>query len=173
MVLFGRHQPHDAGTNTYLRLYIPFQFCRIDTREDANIHKKIACKYPSNSICTVVGEWHHGSFCLGYFLSSTHLTSSEGWLGRCGGSVFWFLGTIVTIMLETASVSLRTLAFFFPLLTDTFSSFNATCFLSILEHCSCFNSPVPGVKVSNNRTSHLVSNPSMWSSRTVTGKKSA
>ena len=39
----------------------------------------------------------------------------EGWLRRCGGSVFWFLGTILTLMPETALVSFRTLAFFFPL----------------------------------------------------------
>ena len=26
----------------------------------------------SNNICTVVGEWHHGYFCLAYFFSSTH-----------------------------------------------------------------------------------------------------
>ena len=60
----------------------------------------------------------------------------------------WFLGTMVTFMLETALVSFRTLAFFFPLVPDTFSSFNATHSLSISDHCSCFNSPVPGVKVS-------------------------
>ena len=53
----------DAGTNT---------FCKIDTREDANIHHSIACQYLSNCICTVVGEWHHGYFSLGYFSSSTH-----------------------------------------------------------------------------------------------------
>ena len=39
---------------------------------DANVHRAIACKYLSNNICTVVGEWHHGYFCLGYFFSSTH-----------------------------------------------------------------------------------------------------
>ena len=42
-------QPHDAGTNTYPLLYIPFLFQKNDTREDANIHKAIACKYLSNS----------------------------------------------------------------------------------------------------------------------------
>ena len=40
------------------------RFCKIDTREDANIHKAISCKYPSNNICTVVGEWHHGYLLL-------------------------------------------------------------------------------------------------------------
>ena len=59
-----------------------------------------------------------------------------------------FLCKIVTLMLETALLSLRTLAFFFPLVTDTFSSFNATHSLSTLYHGSRFNSPVPGVKVS-------------------------
>ena len=37
---------------------------------------------------------------------------------------------------------------FFPLTIDTFSSFNATHSLSILDHCPCFDFPVPGVKVS-------------------------
>ena len=44
----------------------------MDTREDAHIHKTIACKYLSNNICTVVKEWHHGYLCLGNFSSSTH-----------------------------------------------------------------------------------------------------
>ena len=38
--------------------------------------------------------------------------------------------------------------FFFPLVTSTFSTFNATHSLSIPDHCSRFNSPVPGVEVS-------------------------
>ena len=66
------HQPCNAETDTCLQPYNPFRFCRIDTREDANIHKAIACKYPSNNIFTIVEEWHHGYFCLGYFSSSTH-----------------------------------------------------------------------------------------------------
>ena len=46
---------------------------------------------------------------------------SEGVAALCSG----FLRTILGLALETASVSLRTLAFFFPLVTSTFSSFNA------------------------------------------------
>ena len=34
-----------------------FIFIEIDTREDANTHKPIACKYLSINICTVVEEW--------------------------------------------------------------------------------------------------------------------
>ena len=49
---------------------------------------------------------------------------------------------------ETATFSLRTLAFFFPLETDTFPSFNANWSLSTLYHCSRFNFPMPDVKVS-------------------------
>ena len=52
----------------------------------------------------------------------------------------WFLCTIVTLMPETAVVSFRTLAFFFPLLTSTLSSFNAAHSLAIFDHYSCFNS---------------------------------
>ena len=54
-------------------------------------------------------------------------------------------------------VSFRTLAFFFPLVTGTFSSFNATHSLSILDHCSCFNSPVRGDKISQSK--FLISSP--------------
>ena len=45
---------------------------KMGTREDANIHKAFACEYPSKNIYTVVQEWTHGYFCLGYFSSSTH-----------------------------------------------------------------------------------------------------
>ena len=37
-----------------------------------NVHKSIAYKYLSNNVCTIVEEWIHGYFCLGYFSSSTH-----------------------------------------------------------------------------------------------------
>ena len=116
------HQHNDAGTNTYTRLCSPILLCKIDTWEDANTHKAIACKHLSNNICTVVEEWHHVTFCLGYFFSSTHfdlvsLMAQKVWR-HCG----LLLCTIVTLMPETALVSFRTLAFFFPLATSTFSS---------------------------------------------------
>ena len=64
--------------------------------------------------------------------------SCRWWLRRCGGIwVRFLLCTIVTRMPETALVSLRTLAFLFPLITSTFSSFNATQSLSTHDHCSC------------------------------------
>ena len=45
-------------------LHVPFLFLvKIDTREDAINHKVISYKYHSNSICTVVEEWHHSYFC--------------------------------------------------------------------------------------------------------------
>ena len=68
-------------------------------------------------------------------------TSCRWWLRRCGGSVFWFLRKILGLVPETARVSLRTLAFFFPLITGTFSSINAWQSHSTLYHCSWFNSP--------------------------------
>ena len=56
------------------------------------------------------------------------------------------LCTIITLVPETALVSLRTLAFFLPLVTYSFSSFNATSyrFLTI----ALFRFPVSGGKVS-------------------------
>ena len=97
-------QPYDAGTDTYPRLCNPILFCRIDVREDANTHKAISCKYLSKKICTVVGEWHHGYFCLGYVSSSCY-----GWPKRCGGiRVRFLLCTILGVVTETTSDSLRT-----------------------------------------------------------------
>ena len=49
-----------------------FILYRIGTRAEANVHKTFAYKYLSNNICTVVEEWTHGYFCLGYFSSLTH-----------------------------------------------------------------------------------------------------
>ena len=95
-----------------------------------------------------VGEWHHGYFCLGYFFSSTHfdlvIRLAQKVRRHCG----LLLCTIFGFVTETASVSLRTLAFFFPLVTDTFSSCNANDSLWTLYHGSRFNSPMPSVKVS-------------------------
>ena len=51
-------------------------------------------------------------------------------------------------MPETTLVSLRTLHFFSPLVTNTSSSFNATKSLSTLDHCSCFDFLTSGVKIS-------------------------
>ena len=95
------------------------------------------------------------------FASDTSLprhtsASWRGWLGKCG-NMFWLLRTILGIKAETATVSLRTLAFFFPLVTDTFSSCNTNDSLSTLYHGSRFNSPMPGVKVS--QTEFLICTP--------------
>ena len=61
-----REQTHISG------FAARFMFKRLGTRADAKNNEAIAYRYLSNSICTVVGEWHHGYFCLGYFSSSTH-----------------------------------------------------------------------------------------------------
>ena len=65
------HRPCNAATDTCRQPYNPFHFERIGTRADAHIHKAFAYKYLSDNICTVVAEWTHGYFCLGYFFSST------------------------------------------------------------------------------------------------------
>ena len=92
-----------------------FFFVVIDTREIANIHKAIACKYTSNNICTVVGEWHQGYFCLGYYFSSTQfdiVTRMAQKVWRHCGLVF---GHDRYSHAGTALVSVRTLAFVFLL----------------------------------------------------------
>ena len=52
---------------------------------------------------------------------------------------------------------------FFPLVTGTLSSFNATQALSPLDHCSCFDFPVSGVKVSKSKFSDLYSSSPSFS----------
>ena len=42
-----------------------FYFGKIDTWEDINIHKALACKILSNNIGTIVEERDHEYFCLG------------------------------------------------------------------------------------------------------------
>ena len=82
------HQPCNAETNACLQPYNPFHFYKIGTRADANIHKAIACRYLSNLICTVVGEWTHDYFCLGYFDTRRPVDTvgSEGVAALCSGS---------------------------------------------------------------------------------------
>ena len=113
------HQPCNE-TDTGLQPYNPFHFYRIGTRADAKIHKAIACRYLSNNICTVVEEWTHGFFCLGYFSSSTHLDlvirlAQKAWR-QC---VLVFAhdpgyrgGNCIGLLANTG--------LFFPLVTDTF-----------------------------------------------------
>ena len=60
------HQPCNAETDTCLQPYNLFHFLRIGTWADAKIHKAFACRYFSDNIGTVVEEWTHGYFCLGY-----------------------------------------------------------------------------------------------------------
>ena len=62
--------------------------------------------------------------------------------------MFLFLPTVLGLVAETATVSLRTLAFFFPLITNTFSSVKTNDSLPILYNGCRFNSPMPSVKVS-------------------------
>ena len=116
------HQPCGAETDICLQPYNPFHFSRTGWRTDANIHKTFAYRYLSKTICTVVEEWPMVTFASDISLPRHISTSWYGWLGRCGGGVFWFLRAVLGNVTETVTVALRTLAFFFPLVTDTFSS---------------------------------------------------
>ena len=142
-------QPFDAGTNTYPLLYIAFLFCRIDTREDANTHKAISCKYLTNSICTVVEELYQDYFCPWILLFFDTLRPRV--IDVSGGVAAWWSGFWARSLLSCWKLHwfpFEHWTFPLPLLTNTFSSFNSTQSLSILDHCSCFNSSVPAVKVS-------------------------
>ena len=126
-------------TCTYPRFCIPFQFCRIDTREDANSHKAIACTYLSNSICTVFEEWRCGYFCLGYFFPSTHFD-----LVTFLAQKVWRLLVLVFAHDRHSHAGNCN-----GLLANTgLSTGKRYLSLSILDHCSCFNSVCLVTKVS-------------------------
>ena len=92
-----------------LRAILPGQLFfgyRIGTRADANIHKTFACRYLSNYFCTVVEEWHHGYFCLGYFTHRPlNTVGSEGVAAVCSGfcAQSWVLVTETGIFLSTGN----------------------------------------------------------------------
>ena len=125
-----------------------FCFVRIDTREDANIHKAIACKYLLNNICTVVEEWHHGYFCLGYFSSPTHfdlVTRMARKVWRHCGLVFGHdryshAGNCIGLLSNTG-LFLSTGGRYLVLLQRH----------STRSHCSCLCSSVSGVKTSQSK----------------------
>ena len=102
----------------------------------------------SNNICTVVEEWHHGYFCLGYFFSSTHFD-----LVTLRAQNVWWLWVLVFAhdryshaencigLLSNTGLFLSTgnkYLFFLQRHTQT---------PVILDHCSCFDFLVSGVKV--------------------------
>ena len=100
-----------------------FSFYRIDIQDDANTHKVISYKYLSNSICTVVEEFCQSDLCLWRFFFSAYL-----YLVSLMAQRVEQLSVSVLVHdhhSHAALVSLGTLAFFFPLVTSTFSSFDA------------------------------------------------
>ena len=118
------HQPHDAGTNTNPRLCNPFLCSKIETLEDPNDLVQVPFKKYLHG-CRRMARRLLLPWILLFF--DTLLPLWHGWLWKCGGSVFWFLQWS----------PYEHWPFFFPLVTSTFTSFNAGWSLSSLDHCSC------------------------------------
>ena len=125
-----------------------FIFHKIGTRADANIHKTFACRYLSNSICTVVEEWTNDYFCLGYFSSWTHIylliRLAEGVAAACSG--FCARSWVSWRKLQRSPCEHWPCSFHWeqvPFLSST--PLNS---LSTLYHGSRSNSLMAGVKVS-------------------------
>ena len=135
------HQPCNEETNTRLLTCNAFLFDKIGTRADATIHKAFACKCPSNNIYTVVEEWTHGCLLSRILLFLDTLLPYERAGAECVAAVFWFLRTILGWWRKLQRSPCGHRPVFFPLVTETFSSFNASDSLS-------FTSPMPGVNVS-------------------------
>ena len=114
------------GTNTYPWLYSPFLFCGIDYSGGCQYSQDVRVQVP-------VKKYLHGSRRMAPWILLPRIPlffdtlrprdreGSEGVaaLGSC------FLPTILGLVTGPAFVSLQTLAFFFPLVASTFSSFNA------------------------------------------------
>ena len=73
-----------------------------------------------------------------------HTSTSCHWPRRCGG--IWARSLLSCQKLHWSPF--EHWPFFFPLVTSIFPFFNATHSLTIFVHCSCFNFPVSGVKIS-------------------------
>ena len=143
---FVVHQPCKMRKQTTVSSFTTRFILKKGTRADANIHKAFACKYISKHICTVVEEWTHGYLCLGYFSSSTHfdlvirlaqkvrrqcvLVFAHD-LGLRGGNCNGLLAN-TGLFLSTGNKYLFLLY--------------RQILIATLDHCSCFNSPMPGVK---------------------------
>ena len=100
-------------------------------------------------ICTVVEEWRRGYFLPRILLFLDILRprdkdGSEGVAALCSG----FCARSLLSCQKLHWSPFAHWSFFFSLVTGTFTSFNPTHSLMIFDHCSCFISPMPGVKVS-------------------------
>ena len=124
------------------RLCSPFPFYEIGTRADANIHKAFACRYLSNNICT-------GCLAMDPWLLFPRMllfTDTLLFLERVGSEGVAARSWVTWRKLHWSPF--EHWPFICPLVTGTFSSFNANSSLSTLDHGSRFNSAMPGVKVS-------------------------
>ena len=149
-------QPYDAGTNTCPRLYNPFQLCRIDTWEDANIHQAIASKYLSKNLCTVVEEWTQWLLLPRILLfldtlrprdtvhdRNSHAGNCIGLLANIG--LYLSTGNKYLFLLRTPLNPFRLLTtapvLIFPCLASKFRN------RSFDDHCLCLTSRVSGIKI--------------------------
>ena len=134
------------------------RFVIFDIREDANNHTTDSYSSLQGNICTFF-----------FIFPSWTATAPEGFSFRRTFSVILCLrscsrrgqscliSTLDVVVAETASISCWPLSFCFPLIANSFSSFNATwsspVFLSTLtfpfwsNQYSCFNSLISGLKI--------------------------
>ena len=104
-------------------------------------------------ICTVVEDWHHGYFCLGYFFSSTHFNlvtlMSLKALRQCVLVFVYDVG----YRAGNCNGLLANTDLFLSIVNRYLFLLNAGHSLLIIDHCSCFKSPVSGesfgIKVSD------------------------
>ena len=120
-------QPCDAGTDAYPRPYNPFLFCKkMKLGRMPIFTKQPRASTFQNKICTVVEQWIHGYFCLGCLSSPTHfylVTRLAHKMWRqcvlvCGHDRYSHARNCICLFSDTG-------LFWFPLVTNTFSTFNA------------------------------------------------
>ena len=134
-----------CATSTYHRFFNPMQIYRIDSREDANNHKVIWCKYLSRSLCTAV-DWTSRTPGSEVLFASTHF-----YLPFCvGGSED---GAVFGVDFARSS-SCRKLRWSplehcpcFQQIENSLSPSNATQSPATRNHCGCLNSLTSGIKI--------------------------
>ena len=127
------HQPCDAETDTCLQPYNPVSLLKNRQSGGSQHSQDVRVQLPLKKVSALLTKnGTHGYFCLGYF-SSRHFDLRARLAQKAWRQCVLVLCTILGFVTEPASVSLRTLAFFFQLVNNTFSSFNADSSVSIFS----------------------------------------
>ena len=138
-----------TSTNHQICILIPI--CRIDIREDANNNKVIWCKNFQEVFAQLSIELPRLASAPDVSFSSVHFYLFVLVVQRVWSGFSCRFRTLILVLPETATVSFRTQSFCFPLIALSLSSFSTTLTPATLDHCSCYDFLMSGVKISKSK----------------------